>query len=208
MTYLYSRVWTVSLPITILNSPIVMSTGSVKFGTARDISGIILFAIGFFFEAVADQSKYIFKKSNKGFCNVSVWRLSRHPNYFGEILLWFGIWILCLSPSTNGPVTGGGYSAQYASILSPIFTFALLFGLSGLPLQEPQAQKKMYESDQRQEYAEYLARTSILLPLPPSLYRPLPLVLKRTILLDLPFYQYDPEKDTNDRSDREERGTN
>ena len=73
-------VWTVSMPLTILNSPKIMSTGSTDFGTARDIVGIIFFAIGFLFEAIADQSKYMFKKKNpKAFCHVNVWALSRHP---------------------------------------------------------------------------------------------------------------------------------
>lgn len=188
-------VWTVSLPLTILNSPRIMNTGSRDFGTARDIVGIIFWAIGFLSEALADQTKYTFKKNHKGFCNAGIWAFSRHPNYFGEIFLWWGIWILCLSPSTNGPVSGGGYAAQYAAIVSPLFTIALLFGLSGLPLQEVPAQKKMYKSDQRDEYREYLNKTSIVIPIPPALYRPIPRILKRTILLDFPFYQYKPEQD-------------
>lgn len=73
-------VWTVSMPLTILNSPRIMSTNSVGFGTARDIVGIIFFAIGFLTEAIADQSKYMFKKKHpKAFCNASVWSWSRHP---------------------------------------------------------------------------------------------------------------------------------
>jgi len=73
-------VWTVSMPLTILNSPKIMSTGSTGFGTGRDIVGIIFFAIGFLFEVLADQVKYTFKKKNpKGFCNVNVWAVSRHP---------------------------------------------------------------------------------------------------------------------------------
>lgn len=73
-------VWTVSMPLTILNSPKIMSTGSRDFGTARDIVGVIMFVIGFLIEAVADQSKYMYKKKNpKGFCNIGVWAWSRHP---------------------------------------------------------------------------------------------------------------------------------
>jgi len=111
-----------------------------------------------------------------------------------------------LSPSTDGPATGGAYAAQYASIVGPIFITLLLFGISGLPLQEPQAQKKMYKSDKRDQYAAYLAKTSIVLPIPPALYRPLPKAIKRTILLDFPFYQYDPSKDDERDADAQERG--
>lgn len=186
--------------MTILNSPEIMDTGSKRFGTARDVVGIVFWAIGFSSEALADQTKYVFKLKHKGFCNVGIWALSRHPNYFGEIILWFGIWILCLSPSIGGPVHGSGLAAQWAAIVSPLFTVALLMGLSGLPLQERPTQKKMYHSDKREEYAEYLNRTSILLPLPSSLYRPLPTFLKRSVLLDFPFYQYKPS--SGDEEDR------
>lgn len=127
-------------------------------------------------------------------------------SYFAEIFLWWGIWILCLSPSTNGPVTGSGYAAQYASIVGPVFITLLLFGLSGLPLQEVPAQKKMYKSDKREDYAQYLRQTSIVIPLPPVLYRPLPLWLKRSVLLDFPFYQYDPSQDKDREDDSQERG--
>lgn len=67
--------------------------------------------------------------------------------------------------------------------------------MSGLPLQEAPTQKKMYKSDKREAYQEYLQKTSIVLPLPPLLYRPLPLWLKRSVLLDFPFYQYKPSED-------------
>ncbi|CCG83994.1 protein of unknown function [Taphrina deformans PYCC 5710] len=201
-------VWTVSMPLTILNSPKIMATGSVGFGTARDIVGIVFFAIGFFVEAIADQSKYMFKKKHpKAFCNVGVWAWSRHPNYFGEIFLWWGIWMLCLSPSTNGPVRGSGYAAQYASIVGPVFITLLLFGVSGLPLQEEPTQKKMYKSDKRDAYATYLNSTSIVVPFPPPLYRPLPTFIKRSVLLDFPFYQYDPSKDQDAQDDEQERGS-
>lgn len=181
-----------------------MDTSSVRFGTARDIVGIVFFGVGLLSEAIADQSKYLFKKNHKGFCNTGIWGYSRHPNYFGEIFLWFGIWIACLSPSANGPVRGAGLAAQYASIVSPLFTVALLFGLSGLPLQEKSAQEKMYKSEQRLEYAEYLRRTSILIPCPPGLYRPLPAILKRTVLLDFPFYQWSPpDTSTSDEESRD-----
>ena len=185
-------VWTVSMPLTVLNSPRVQNFRQPRFGTALDIVGVILFVIGFLVEAWSDVSKYRFKQKNpKSFCNADVWSWSRHPNYFGEIFLWWGIWLLCLSPSVNGPVYGGAYAAQYGSIVGPIFITALLFFISGLPLQEKPAQKKQAESDNPEAYLDYVLSTSIFFPLPPQLYRPLPLWLKRTVLLDFPFYQYD-----------------
>lgn len=85
-------VWTVSLPVTILNSPNVTSFNQPKFGTGRDIAGVILFAIGFLLESVSDIQKYIFrsKPENKGkVCDVGLFVWTRHPNYFGEIIIQF-----------------------------------------------------------------------------------------------------------------------
>ena len=86
-------VWTVSFPVTILNSPKVLGFPQPDFGTGRDIAGVILFTIGFLLESVSDIQKYIFRSNpeNKGkVCDVGLFGWSRHPNYFGEIILQFG----------------------------------------------------------------------------------------------------------------------
>lgn len=88
-----TQVWTVSLPVTILNSPNVTKFRQPAFGTGRDIAGVILFAIGFFMESVSDIQKYRFrsKPENKGkVCDVGLFVWTRHPNYFGEIVIQFG----------------------------------------------------------------------------------------------------------------------
>lgn len=85
-------VWIVSLPVTVLNSPAVRQYQPQRsFGTGRDIAGVILFAIGFIMESVSDMQRFIFRSRNdktaildKGF-----FYLSRHPNYFGEIIIQF-----------------------------------------------------------------------------------------------------------------------
>ena len=89
-------VWTVSLPVTILNSPNVLKYDGQDqqpdFGTGRDIAGIILFVLGFILESVGDIQKYRFRSdtANKGkFCDVGFFKWSRHPNYFGEIIMQF-----------------------------------------------------------------------------------------------------------------------
>ena len=93
-------VWTVSLPVTILNSPNVLRYQQPEFGTGRDIAGVVLFVLGFVLESVGDVQKYRFRseKSNKGkVCDAGFFSWSRHPNYFGEIIMQFCK--LC-SPST------------------------------------------------------------------------------------------------------------
>ena len=85
-------VWTVSLPVTVLNSPNVTKFPQPHFNTGRDIAGIILFAIGFILESVSDIQKYRFRSNpdNKGkVCDVGFFVWTRHPNYFGEILMQF-----------------------------------------------------------------------------------------------------------------------
>ena len=85
-------VWTVSLPVTILNSPNVTKYRQPDFGTGRDIAGVILFTIGFLMESVSDIQKYQFrsKPENKGkVCDVGLFVWTRHPNYFGEIIIQF-----------------------------------------------------------------------------------------------------------------------
>ena len=86
-------VWIVSLPVTLVNSPAVTAFPQPAFGTGCDIAGVIMYAIGLFLETVADAQKYQFrsKEENKGHvCNIGLFKWSRHPNYFGEILVQFG----------------------------------------------------------------------------------------------------------------------
>lgn len=85
-------VWVVSLPVTLINSPAVRQYPFIGFGTARDIVGIIMFAIGFVMESVGDVQKYRFRSTQdkSAVCDKGFWAWSRHPNYFGEIIIQFG----------------------------------------------------------------------------------------------------------------------
>ena len=103
--------------------------------------------------------------------------------------------MIAVSPAAYGHVTGGAYSALYASILGPFFLTALLMFLSGLPLQERPGAKKRYEKGIKwAEYERYLKRTSILIPFPPQVYEKLPTIIKRTVFLEFPLYVFDPAK--------------
>lgn len=191
-------VWTCSLPVTILNSPNVTKYAQPRFGTGRDIAGVVLYAIGLIMEAVSDVQKYNFRKTHKGrapICDKNFFAWSRHPNYFGEIIIQFGIFMIAVSPAAYGYIEGGAYKALYASILGPFFLTILLMFVSGLPLSERPGAKKRYENDNNWKgYQEYLNRTSILIPFPPQLYSRIPTVLKRTIFLEFPMYVFDPAK--------------
>jgi steroid 5-alpha reductase family enzyme len=95
-------VWVVSLPVVLMN---VFNTGdSVPLGTL-DFVGIAVWAVGFLFETAADITKAIFNANpanRSSFITVWPWSWSRHPNYFGEIMCWAGVFIVSLSLANRG----------------------------------------------------------------------------------------------------------
>jgi len=116
--------------------------------------GICLWIFGFMIEIISDKQKRDFKKdTNKrhAFITTGLWAWSRHPNYFGEIVLWIGVTLIAL------PVLSGW---QLATLLSPVFVYVLLTRISGIPLLENRAQKK-WGSDP--DYIAYLERTPKLI---------------------------------------------
>ncbi|MDX2344854.1 MAG: DUF1295 domain-containing protein [Acidimicrobiia bacterium] len=122
------------------------------------ILGIVIWVAGFGIEAVADQQKSTFKKNpaNEGrFITSGLWAWSRHPNYFGEIMLWTGIAIMAL------PVLSGW---RWVTLISPVFVFLLLTRVSGIPMLEARAEKRWGNDEAFQTYTN---NTSLLFPLPP-----------------------------------------
>jgi len=120
--------------------------------------GTGLWITGFAIEAAADAQKRAFRKdaSQEGrFITTGLWAWSRHPNYFGEILLWFGIAVIAL-PTLRG--------AQYATLISPLFVFVLLTRISGIPLLERRADKRWGDDP---AYQQYKNSTPVLVPRPP-----------------------------------------
>ncbi|KAL3958967.1 hypothetical protein ACCO45_007129 [Purpureocillium lilacinum] len=190
-------VWAVSLPVTVLNSPAVTAYPQHAFGTGRDIAGVVLFAVGFVMESVSDVQKYRFRQTHNGsdVCDKGFFFVSRHPNYFGEILIQFSIYMIAVSSAADGYVGGQAYKALYATILGPFLLTILLMFVSGLPLSERPKAKSRYEKGTNWEgYKRWLDRTSILIPFPPQLYERVPVFLKRTIFLEFPMYVFDPAK--------------
>lgn len=116
-------------------------------------AGFFVWASGFAIELFADQqlSAFSSKKSNSGkILTKGLWKYSRHPNYFGEIILWWGLWLISMS-----------VNAVWWSVLGPILISFLIIFVSGVPLLE-----KKYKNNK--EFQEYAARTSILIPFPPK----------------------------------------
>lgn len=121
--------------------------------------GSAIWVFGFTWETIADAQKSAFKNdpANKGkFIDVGLWKWSRHPNYFGEITLWFGV-LMVATPV----LSGWGYLA----IISPVFVTLLLTKISGVNLQKKQALERWGDDP---AYREYLANTPMLVPQPPK----------------------------------------
>lgn len=138
------------LPTLILNS----KQRDTPIGV-RDYTGWVMWAVGFFFETIADYQKSSFRNNpqNSGkFINSGLWSLCRHPNYFGEILLWIGLYISASS-------TFKGW--EYGSVISPVFVWGLVTHVSGVPLLERAGLKK-WGSDPA--YLKYLKDTPSLMP--------------------------------------------
>ena len=121
--------------------------------------GTLIWILGFSIEVVSDNQKSKFRSNpeNKDkFITTGIWSWSRHPNYFGEILLWIGITVIAL------PVLQGW---QFVTLISPIFIIILLTQISGVRLLELRGKKKWGDDE---EYKNYIKKTSVLIPLPPK----------------------------------------
>lgn len=122
------------------------------------VIGVALWLAGFGIEAVADAQKSAFKRdsANRGrFITTGLWAWSRHPNYFGEIVLWFGVAFVAAETLVGW---------QWATLVSPLFVTLLLTKVSGIPLLEAQARKRWGDDP---EWQAYRARTPSLIPRPP-----------------------------------------
>jgi steroid 5-alpha reductase family enzyme len=118
--------------------------------TGWDYLGLVVWIVGFIFEAFADQQLARFKADprNRGkVMDKGLWAYSRHPNYFGESLMWWGIFLIALATP-----------AGWWTIVSPIVITVVLLKMTGVTLME----KAIVHT--RPGYAEYIARTSAFLP--------------------------------------------
>ena len=138
----------ISLPIIVIfgdNNPSSLSI--------IDYLGVSVFFIGLLTESIADIQMFIFKKKHatsstkESVCNTGLWKYSRHPNYLGEIVLWFGIGII-------------GYSSEYGylSLISPFLLTFLMIKISGVSMLESEL------INTKPKYYEYMSKTPSLFP--------------------------------------------
>ena len=117
--------------------------------------GLVLWVAGFSFEVIADEQKRRFRlqSSNKDqFISTGLWSISRHPNYFGEILLWIGMAVIAFPTLIEW---------QHVSLISPVFIYLLLTRMSGVNLLEKYADEK-WGGDE--SYQVYKRDTPVLIP--------------------------------------------
>lgn len=132
----------------------ITTTVRRDWGWAALLGGLV-WIFGFTFEVVADAQKSSFRDdpANKGkFIQTGLWARSRHPNYFGEIVLWIGVAIIAI------PVLQGW---QWATLISPFFVTLLLTRVSGIPMLEKRADEKW---GGQEAYEAYKKRTPVLIP--------------------------------------------
>ncbi len=139
-----------ALLLTLIALPMILADArTAQVQPALLLAGLLVFLIGFSFEVIGDAQLAAFLRdpAHRGrLMTVGLWRYTRHPNYFGEATLWWGIFLLALS---------GGVPAW--AVISPITITLLLLFVSGVPMLE----KSMKD---RPGYAEYARQTSIFIP--------------------------------------------
>lgn len=133
----------------------VQSLGSVSDAVPGPVAwlGLAVFLVGLGFEAIGDAQLAAFKRdpANRGkVMDGGLWRYTRHPNYFGDALLWWGIWLIAI-----------GSGAAWWTLIGPALMTFLLVRVSGVAMLESDM------ADRRPGYAEYIRRTSAFIPRPP-----------------------------------------
>eukprot|EP00116_Pleurobrachia_bachei_P007985 sb/3468247/ len=156
----FFKVWMIQGAWVYLNMiPSIFVFQGSSVNTEREVLSTIgwsLFLFGLLFETVADYQKTMFRAdpSNKGkFITTGLWSISRHPNYFGEILLWYGMWLAAV-PFFTSPLA-------YLSVLCPTLTALQITYLSGVPMLEKSGIEKWGNEE---DYVRYMEKTPCLLP--------------------------------------------
>lgn len=147
----------VSVAVIMVATVLAMDSDTKMLGLVS-ILGLVIWLKGLAIEALADLQKFRFNNQlgNKGkWINTGIWRYSRHPNYYGEILVWAGVYIFCV------PYLSGGQ--LLIALLSPAYIIGLLLFVSGIPLLEKSAEERWGSN---KAYQQYKKNTPVLIPKP------------------------------------------
>jgi steroid 5-alpha reductase family enzyme len=145
-------VWVILIPVLLL----LMSPNATV--SVMSLLGIFIWAVGLLTEATADIQKFRFSQNPKNknkWIDEGVWKYSRHPNYFGEICVWVGMYIFAAANLS--------IAQTIPALISPLFITSLLIFVSGIPKLEKSADERWGKD---KKYQEYKRRTSILVPSP------------------------------------------
>ena len=151
MTFNLSALWVVICSLCALTA---VSNGVFEVSPIFYL-GLSVFMAGFLIEVIADNQKTSFRaipENRNSFITTGLWSVSRHPNYFGEVTLWAGIAIMSV-PYLQG--------IQYWTLISPIFSFVLIYFVSGVRMLEARANVKWGEN---LDYQAYVKKTPIFFP--------------------------------------------
>lgn len=139
-----------AIMIAIMGYPVFKANTTFDVGfTYLNSVGILIWIIGFVLESISDYQLFIFMKNqrNKGHVMQSgLWRYSRHPNYFGEIMMWWGIFLVVVTLPDG-----------WTTVIAPVTITMLILCITGIPMMERVLAKNP-------EYSDYKKRTSIFIP--------------------------------------------
>lgn len=154
----FARFWflqALSVWIIMLPAIVVFASKEDRFSLPFLAAGTGIWLLGFVVETISDFQKYTYKnKGGKGFVSSGLWKYSQHPNYFGEITLWWGIFIFAF-PFLSG--------IWYLTIIGPIYITLLICFVSGIPPLRKSYQARFGKD---KKYQRYIKSTSLLIPLP------------------------------------------
>lgn len=137
--------------------------GGSPYQSAAVLIGCLIFLFGLLFEAVADTQLNAFVKAKTDKTEIlttGLWRYSRHPNYFGEVTAWWGIWIIAIAPAIAAP-SAANLAIALLALISPVTITFLILKVSGIPMLESK-----YAGNQT--FQAYKERTSAFFPWFPS----------------------------------------
>lgn len=152
----------VSLPVQLSQLP---RDEDNPVGSIIDVVAGVVFAAGLLFESIADWQMAAHKRRREqgapsSVLNTGLWRYSRHPNYFGEAVAWWGLGLFAVATALSSSSSGAASLLPLLGLLGPVVITWLLTRLSGVPMLEAVMKD-------RPGYADYVARTSTFVPRPP-----------------------------------------